>query len=80
MPKTKLSERAKWIKRLKSYKNPDPHCTYPWELGNCGYCWGFASWKDGDDKSMWHSVSGYKRVKDFGKEVCAKDCKYWREK
>ena len=65
MPKTKLSERAKWIKRLKSYKNPDKRCHYPWQLGNLGYCWGFASMVD--DKLT-------KNYRGF-----CRDCKYWDE-
>lgn len=80
MPTTKLATRTKWIKRLKSYKNNDPRCSYPWELGNLGYCWGYASWLDGKngDKSIfgWGDYSMYKEYIEF----CRKDCKYWKGK
>ncbi len=63
MPKTKLVKRAKWIKRLKSYRNDDPRCRYPWTLHD--YCWGFASMVD--DKLT-------KNYRGF-----CRDCKYWKE-
>ena len=47
MPKAKLAKRVEWIKRLKSYKNKDKRCHYPWTISNVGYCWGWANYIDG---------------------------------
>jgi len=33
--------------RLKMYRNPDPRCTYPFEMCSLGYCWSYAHHVDG---------------------------------
>ncbi len=74
MSKTKLETRTKWIKRLKSYRNPDKRCKYPWQLGNLGYCWGYANWLDikNKDKGI---LGEYSKFESY-MELC-KDCEYW---
>lgn len=32
----------------RQYKNPDGRCTYPYDRGPLGYCWGYATYVDGD--------------------------------
>ena len=72
MPKTKLAKRVEWIKRIKSYRNPQ--CSYSWSLSNLGYCWAYACWKD-YKKGDTDTDPAY-RVKNYV-EFC-KDCEYWK--
>ncbi len=74
MPKTKLVKRAKWIKRLKSYRNDDPRCRYPWTLSNVGYCWGFACWID-YKKGLTDMKNKYKVDSS---DIFCRDCNYWQ--
>lgn len=65
----KKISRKEAIRKVKSYKNPDKRCKYPWELSPLGYCWGYATEKD-------------KRTKQENiiKRLCTKGCECWEVK
>ena len=58
---------SEWVKqRILSYKNPDPHCRYPYTPDPLGYCWSFAHHVDGtpgweDMGKICHGCDSYAR-------------------
>jgi len=73
MPKTKLEKRVEWIKKIKSYRNPE--CSYPWSLSSVGYCWGYALLRDKFGTST-EKITFKTMYKKWQKEHCEK-CEYW---
>ena len=62
-------EKAKMLKILKSYRNPDPRCSFPWEPKYEGFCRAYADYIDG------HAWVGIPGEKGF-----CKKCEFWKKK
>ena len=77
MPKTKLGNYVKLRNRIKTYKNKDKRCKFPFEIDVLGYCWGFALYIDYKAGRITKEEAGNYGVEDY-REFC-RDCEYWEE-